>query len=132
MPRVQKMGGALAAIERGFQRAQIEEAAYQVALGVGSGERIVVGVNAFVAPDDEPYQSMNLDPGGEAAQVARLAALRQQRDGDEVTQALATVGSVAATTANVLPAIKIALAARATLGEVCGALRHVWGAYEPS
>jgi methylmalonyl-CoA mutase, N-terminal domain len=132
MARVQKMGGALAAVESGFERAQIEEAAYQVAVAVSNGERIVVGVNAFESTDDEPYRPLRLDPGGEAAQVARLATLRRERDGDEVAHALATVGSVAATSANVLPAIKIALAARATLGEVCRALRDVWGDYEPT
>src|SRR5450631_997021 len=132
MARVQKMGGALAAVEGGFERAQIEEAAYQVALGVSSGDRVVVGVNAYVSPEEEPYQSLRLDPDAEAAQIARLAMLRRQRNADEVTRALATVCSFAATTANVLPEIKLALAARATLGEVCRALRDVWGSYQPS
>src|SRR6266705_1122779 len=80
MDRIEEMGGAAAAIERGFQKAEIEGAAYQVSLEIDEGERIVIGVNKFTVNDEEPYQPLRGDPSIEAAQVARLARLREARD----------------------------------------------------
>jgi methylmalonyl-CoA mutase, N-terminal domain len=131
MQRIDDMGGAVAAIERGFQRDEIEKAAYDVALGVDSGERVVVGVNAFTSDEPEDYVSLRPDPALESEQVARLAALRAGRDGPAVDRALAAVAGAASGTANVLPTIKEALALKATIGEVCTSLRGVWGRYEP-
>jgi methylmalonyl-CoA mutase, N-terminal domain len=131
MRRIEDMGGAVTAIERGFQRAEIEQSAYQIAQGVETGERIVVGVNAFVSDPDESYQPLRPDPALEAEQVARVGAVRARRDAVAVRSALAAVSAAAAGSANVLPPIKVALAANATLGEVCTTLREVWGRYEP-
>jgi methylmalonyl-CoA mutase, N-terminal domain len=131
MAQVEERGGAVAAIERGFQRDEIEKAAYDVALGVDSGERVVVGVNRFATPDDEPYQPLRVDPALEAEQVERLAKLRADRDDSAVRSRLDAVRAAAIGTDNALPTIKEALRARATLGEVCTALRAVWGTYEP-
>ncbi|MDQ1464351.1 MAG: methylmalonyl-CoA mutase, N-terminal domain [Actinomycetota bacterium] len=131
MQRVEDMGGAVAAIERGFQRGEIEQAAYEVAQGVDNGDRIVVGVNAFTSDDDGSYQPLRLDPALEAEQVARVRAVRSGRDSQRVEQALDDVRAAAAGTANVLPPIKSALAASATVGEVCDTLRTAWGRYEP-
>src|SRR5207245_8652939 len=80
--RIEEMGGAAAAIERGFQKAEIEAAAYQVAREIDKGERIVVGVNIFVTDGEEPYQPLRVDPCLEAAQAARLARLRQAREAE--------------------------------------------------
>jgi methylmalonyl-CoA mutase N-terminal domain/subunit len=131
MHRIEELGGAVAAIENGFQRAEIENAAYEVSQGIDSGDRIVVGLNAFTSEADEDYQPMRMDPALEAQQVARLAAIRAGRDGDEVRRLLAAVGTAAAGEENVLPPIKEALRAQATLGEVCATLRGIWGRYEP-
>jgi methylmalonyl-CoA mutase, N-terminal domain len=131
MAKVEALGGAVAAIERGFQRAEIESAAYEVTRAIDSGERVVVGVNAFLTDDEEPYQPLRVDPALEASQAGRLAALRSSRDGAAVAAALRDVEQVAAGPGNVLPPIKVALAARATVGEVCGTLRRVWGSYRP-
>jgi len=131
MAQVEERGGAVAAIERGFQRDEIEQAAYDVARGVDTGERVVVGVNRFSSIADEPYQPLRLDPALEAEQVERLAKLRAGRDDSVVHSRLDDVRVAATGTDNVLPAIKEALRARATLGEVCAALRGVWGTYEP-
>jgi methylmalonyl-CoA mutase N-terminal domain/subunit len=131
MQRVEDMGGAVAAIERGFQRGEIEQAAYEVAQGVDSGSRIVVGVNAFISDDDGSYQPLRLDPALEAEQVARVRAVRASRDAVAVERALGDVRAAAVGTANVLPPIKVALAAHATVGEICDALRSGWGRYEP-
>jgi len=131
MAQVEERGGAVAAIERGFQRDEIEQAAYDVARGVDTGERVVVGVNRFSSIADEPYQPLRLDPALEAEQIERLAKLRAGRDDSVVHSRLDDVRVAATGTDNVLPAIKEALRARATLGEVCAALRGVWGTYEP-
>jgi methylmalonyl-CoA mutase N-terminal domain/subunit len=132
MRRVEDMGGAVAAIERGFQRGEIERAAYEIAQGVDTGERVVVGVNRFGSDEDESYHPLRLDPAVEADQVRRLAELRGSRDAGAVGRALAAVRTAAGGEGNVLPPIKVALAARATVGEVCDALRSVWGSYEPT
>src|SRR5947207_2686376 len=129
--RIEEMGGAAAAIERGFQKAEIEAAAYQVAREIDKGERIVVGVNKFVADGEEPYQPLRGDPSLEAAQAARLARLRQERDAEPVARTLSALKTAAEGSENVLYPLRDALRADATLGEVCDALRDVWGEYQP-
>ena len=129
--RVEEMGGAAAAIERGFQKAEIESAAYQVAREIDAGERIVVGVNKFAADGDEPYQPLRVDPAVVAAQAERLARLRAERPREPVARALSELKAAAAGTANVLYPLRDALRAEATLGEVCDVLRDVWGEYHP-
>jgi methylmalonyl-CoA mutase, N-terminal domain len=131
MRRVEEMGGAVVAIERGFQRRDIEDAAYEVARGIDSADRIVVGLNAFRSDDDELYEPLRLDPALESEQIARVAKVRSRRDGVAVERALSALAATAAGPDNVLPPIKAALAARATLGEVCTTLRACWGRYEP-
>jgi methylmalonyl-CoA mutase N-terminal domain/subunit len=129
---VQERGGAVAAIEQGFQKLEIERSAYAVARQIDDGERVVVGVNRFTLDDEESYQPLRVDPTIEAQQRAALARLRADRDGMVVEQALAAMRAAARSTDNVLPPMKRALAARATVGEVCHALRDVWGTYTPS
>jgi methylmalonyl-CoA mutase N-terminal domain/subunit len=129
--RIEEMGGAAAAIELGFQKGEIEAAAYQVAREIDKGERIVVGVNKFVADGEEPYQPLRGDPSLEAAQAARLARLRQERDAEPVARTLSALKSAAEGSDNVLYPLRDALRADATLGEVCDALRDVWGEYRP-
>ncbi|MEU5797002.1 methylmalonyl-CoA mutase family protein [Streptomyces sp. NPDC047813] len=132
MARVQEMGGAEAAIERGFQKAEIERVAYRVAQETDSGERVVVGVNRFRLDEEEPYEPLRVDPAIEARQCARLAALRAGRDRGAVDAALTALKKAAGGEENVLYPMKEALRARATVGEVCGALREVWGRYVPT
>ncbi len=129
--QVEDMGGAVAAIERGFQKAEIERSAYQVAIGIDAGERTVVGVNKFATPDTERYEPLRVDPAIEHEQGARLAALRERRDAAEVRGALNAIKAAAGGEDNVLRPLRAALAARATVGEVCDALREVWGVYQP-
>ncbi|HEX6933935.1 MAG TPA: methylmalonyl-CoA mutase family protein [Streptosporangiaceae bacterium] len=132
MDRIEEMGGAAAAIERGFQKAEIESAAYQVAREIDEGERIVVGVNKFTTDGDEPYEPLRFDPAIEANQAARLAALRESRDSGVVSRAISELKTTAEGTGNVLYPLRDALRADATLGEVCDALRDVWGEYHPA
>ena len=129
---VDALGGAVAAIEVGFQKSEIERSAYEFALQIDSGQRVVVGVNRFRTETDEPYEPLRPDPGLERAQVARLTDLRSRRDSAAVDRALAELRQAAQGTDNVLIPMRAALSALATVGEVCGVLRDVWGRYEPS
>ncbi|MFI6058371.1 methylmalonyl-CoA mutase [Streptomyces sp. NPDC051286] len=132
MGKVEDMGGAVNAIERGFQKNEIERSAYRIALETDSAERVVVGVNRFQLDEEEPYEPLRVDPAIEAQQAARLTKLRAERDQGAVDEALGRLKKAAEGTDNVLYPMKDALAARATVGEVCNALREVWGAYVPS
>ncbi|MEU2460264.1 methylmalonyl-CoA mutase family protein [Streptomyces sp. NPDC012473] len=132
MRKVEDMGGAVDAIERGFQKGEIERSAYRVAQETDSGERVVVGVNRFRLDEEEPYEPLRVDPAIEAQQAARLAKLRAERDQGAVNSSLADLRRAAEGTDNVLYPMKDALRARATVGEVCDALREVWGAYVPT
>ena len=131
MAAVDERGGAVTAIEEGFQKSEIERSAYDIARQIDAGERVVVGVNRFVANEEEPYEPLRVDPALEAAQAARVARLRAGRDAGRVEAALEQVRVAARGTENVLPPLKRALALRATVGEVCDALRDVWGVYRP-
>jgi methylmalonyl-CoA mutase N-terminal domain/subunit len=130
--RVDEFGSAVDAIEAGFQKREIEASAYQIAQEIDSAERVVVGVNRYALAEEEPYQPLRVDPLIEAEQVARLEKLRAGRDNEAVSAALATLREVANDTGNVLYPMKEALLARATVGEVCHALREVWGTYRPT
>ena len=131
MAQVEDLGGAVHAIERGFQKNEIERSAYAIAREIDAGERIVVGVNRFTTEEDEPYEPLRVDPAIEDNQVRRLESLRAARSADEVKRTLDAVCAAASGRDNVLYPMKEALSARATVGEVCDALRGVWGTYEP-
>jgi methylmalonyl-CoA mutase N-terminal domain/subunit len=131
MEQVEERGGAVAAIEQGFQKNEIEKAAYQIARDIDSGERVVVGLNRFNSDKEEPYEPLRVDPAIEEQQAERLARLRADRDQAEVDKHLAAMQEAARGTDNVLYPMKEALRARATVGEVCNALREVWGLYSP-
>jgi methylmalonyl-CoA mutase N-terminal domain/subunit len=134
--KVEELGGAVAAIEQGFQKTEIERSAYRIARQIDTGERVVVGVNKFGIAEEEPYQPLRVDPAIEHDQAERLAALRDGRDKAEFTRRIddlrRTAGGPAdSTTGNLLYPLREALRARATVGEVCDALRDVWGLYQP-
>jgi methylmalonyl-CoA mutase N-terminal domain/subunit len=131
MEQVEERGGAVAAIEQGFQKNEIEKAAYRIARDIDSGERVVVGLNRFNSDKEEPYEPLRVDPAIEEQQAERLARLRADRDQAEVDKHLAAMQEAARGTDNVLYPMKEALRARATVGEVCNALREVWGQYSP-
>jgi methylmalonyl-CoA mutase N-terminal domain/subunit len=129
---VEDRGGAVGAIEQGFQKSEIERAAYDIALEIDSGERVVVGVNKFASSQEEPYEPLRVDPSIEAAHRERLEQLRAERDGAAVDRALDAVRAAAGSTDNVLVPLREALRLRATGGEVADALRDVWGQYVPN
>ncbi|MHB8341913.1 MAG: acyl-CoA mutase large subunit family protein, partial [Mycobacteriales bacterium] len=119
MRRVEDLGGAVAAIERGFQKVEIERAAYAVAQSIEDGSRVVVGVNRYAAEEEEHYPPLRVDPAIETDQCARLAVLRAGRDQAAVDKHLTELASAAAGSDNVLYPMREALRARATVGEVC-------------
>jgi methylmalonyl-CoA mutase, N-terminal domain len=133
--RVEDLGGAVAAIERGFQKAEIERSAYRIARQIDDGERVVVGVNKFTSPGEEPgeaYQPLRVDPAIEEDQAERLARLRSARDAGEWQRRITDLKKAAAGSQNVLVPLREALRAQATVGEACDALREVWGVYQPA
>jgi methylmalonyl-CoA mutase, N-terminal domain len=130
--KIDGMGGAVAAIEAGFYQDEIHEAAFRIQAGVESGERVVVGVNRFEDPDGRELKLLRVTEEDTATQIAKLAEFRASRDQAAVDAALAEVEEVARGTGNLLPPMKEALRARATLGEVSDVLRRVFGEYRPS
>ncbi|MFY9331978.1 MAG: methylmalonyl-CoA mutase family protein [Candidatus Nanopelagicales bacterium] len=132
MDQVEQLGGAVAAIEAGFQKSEIENSAYRIINEIDAGDRIVVGVNRFSLDEEEHYEPLRVDPAIEAAQVERLTRLRAGRDNSVVDAALAAIKSAASGEANLLYPMKDALRAGATVGEVSDALREVWGQYTPT
>jgi methylmalonyl-CoA mutase N-terminal domain/subunit len=132
MEQVEDRGGAVNAIEQGFQKEEIERSAYAIARETDSGERVVVGVNRFQRDEEDPYEPLRVDPAIEQQQCERLARLRAERDQSAVDGALAELRKAAEGTDNVLYPMKEALRARATVGEVCNTLREIWGAYVPT
>ena len=132
MRRVEDLGGAVAAIEHGFQKSEIERSAYQVTQEIDAGRRVVVGVNKFALDAEEPYEPLRVDPAIEIQQAERLAKLRADRSQADVDRALDAVKQAASGNDNVLYPMREALRARATVGEVSHALRAVWGTYTPT
>jgi methylmalonyl-CoA mutase N-terminal domain/subunit len=128
--QIDRMGGAVAAIEKGFIQKEIGASAYRFQREIEKGERIIVGLNRFQTHEDKPTGLLKVDPEVGAKQVARLQELRSTRDNAAVQQALAELKTAAAGTDNLMPPILKAVKALATLGEVCDTLRAVFGEYE--
>jgi methylmalonyl-CoA mutase N-terminal domain/subunit len=128
--RIDRMGGMVDAIERGFPQQEIAESAYRFQQAVERKEKIIVGANAFVQEDDPPIEILYIDESAAGTQLARLDRLRKTRDSDRVRRSLDALRSAAQNGRNVMPAIMDAVRTYATLGEMCDALRDVWGEYE--
>jgi len=128
--KIDEMGGALAAIERGFIQREIQESAYRYQRAVERGEQIVVGVNEFVVEEETPLRRLKVDPAVRERQIARLRALRERRDGEKVSSLLVRLKETAQSDENLMPIILECVQAYATLGEICGVLREVFGEYE--
>ncbi|MGH2692481.1 MAG: methylmalonyl-CoA mutase family protein, partial [Actinomycetota bacterium] len=132
LEKIEGMGGAVAAIESGWIQGEIHEAAFRIQQGVESGERVVVGVNRFVEENEEPVEIQKLDEEQVRRQSERLRELRVSRDSAAVERALKEVEETARGPENLLPPMREALRARATLGEVSDALRRVFGEHHPT
>ncbi|HUK44412.1 MAG TPA: methylmalonyl-CoA mutase family protein [Gaiellaceae bacterium] len=128
--RIDELGGAVEAIEAGWVQAEIEASAFEWTSAVEERRRTIVGVNAFADGGEGPIELHRLDPEGERRQRERTARVRAERDADAAERALASVGAAAQGSANVLPPIRVALAAHCTVGEVCSVLGEHWGSYD--
>src|SRR5437588_791627 len=125
--RIDGMGGMLAAIERGYPMREIAEASYKYQQELERKERIVVGVNEFVAPEAHSVTRLKIDPAVERRQIERLARLRAARDQGAARRALDALHRVTEQGGNTMPAIVDAVKARVTLGEICDVFRAVYG-----
>jgi methylmalonyl-CoA mutase N-terminal domain/subunit len=131
LDRVEDMGGAVSAIESGYMQQEIQEAAVDQQQEIEDGRRIVVGVNKFRSENGDANTIFRVDTERARAQVARVAQLRGERDNDAVAASLHRLTEAARGTDNLLPAILDSVKAYATLGEICGGLRTVFGEYTP-
>ena len=130
--KIDQMGGALAAIEKGYIQNEIQEAAYRYQQAIERKEQIVVGVNAFqIEEAGRDLERLAVDPAIEQAQRQRLAALRQRRNQAAVAEILARIEKAARGSENLMPLFIAAVEREATLGEIVGVLRGVWGEYRP-
>jgi methylmalonyl-CoA mutase N-terminal domain/subunit len=130
--KIDEMGGAPVAIEKGYVQQEIHDSAYRFQREVESRRRTVVGVNAFVIEETPPSGLLRIDPAVGEFQTGKLRDLKARRDGNAVWSALAAIKSAAQEGRNLMPPIVVAVKAYATLGEISGTLRGVFGEYSPS
>jgi methylmalonyl-CoA mutase N-terminal domain/subunit len=128
--QIDRMGGAVAAIEKGFIQREIGASAYKFQQEIEKGERIIVGLNRFQTAEEKLKDLLKVDPEVGEKQKARLQELRNTRDQAAVQKTLAELKAAAAGTDNLMPPILKAVKALATLGEICDTLREVFGEYE--
>jgi len=120
----------LRAIETGYVQREIQESAYRYQRAIESQEEIVVGVNKFQVDEEQPVQTLRIDPALEQAQVERLRALRARRDSKQTAAALESLEQSASSDQNLLPYILECVESFATVGEISNTLRRVWGEYK--
>ena len=126
---IDEMGGALAAIEAGYIQREIQQSAWRFQQQVESGERVIVGVNRFTTGEEVQVPIQRVDRAAQLRQVERVRELRRRRDNGRVRAALARLEEVARSDENTMPAILECVEAYATIGEICGVLRKVFGEY---
>jgi methylmalonyl-CoA mutase, N-terminal domain len=127
--RIDRLGGVVAAIKENFFQREIAEASFRYQSEVEQGERIVVGVNRYVQEEERPLEILKIDAALEDKQIQRVQALRGRRDSAAAEAALAELKRTAAGEANLMPPIVEAARAYVTMGEMCDALREVWGVW---
>ncbi len=127
LDKIDKLGGALAAIEQGFQQREIQESSYRQQKAIEEEKSIVVGVNKFVSPTPQIAGLLRVDPEQQKKQKERLARLKENRDGGKVKKALKDLDEVARSQENTMPAFIDCVEAYASVGEICDVLRQVFG-----
>ncbi len=129
--KIDDMGGAVAAIERGYMQREIQDSAYKHQKAVEAKEKMVVGVNCLEIQEESPTGLLRVNPALAEAQVKRLGDLKRRRDGRAVAVALKDIEETAKGTDNLVPKVLGAVRSYATIGEICGVLREVFGVYRP-
>ena len=131
--KIEALGGVIPAIEKGFFQREIAEAAYRYQMEIDTGQRIIVGINRHVEEDPVHIPLLEMDPEGYKRQVARLERVKRERDTEKASTALESLEDAARGTENTMPHILDCVRAYATLGEIMGVLRKVFGEYrEPA
>lgn len=129
--KIDELGGAASAIERGFIQREIQDSAYRYQREIEKGERVVVGVNKFQIEEESPKDLLRVDPAVRLSQIERLKELRSERDNGRVKDILGELKKAAEGSNNLMPIILDAVKAYGTLGEICDTLREVFGEYQP-
>ena len=129
--KIDKLGGAAAAIEKGFIQREIQDSAYRYQREIEKEERVVVGVNKFQIEEKPPKDLLRVDPGVRISQMEGLEKLKSERDNSKVKGVLGDLKKAAQGKDNLMPVILEAVKAYATLGEICDELRGVFGEYQP-
>ncbi len=127
--KIDDAGGVVPCIENGFIQSQIEQAAYDYQIDIESGERVIVGVNAFQIDEEEKPELLRVNPEVEDTQVANLQHVRAQRNQEEVDRSLSALKEAAKSGDNLMPPVMDAVRAYGSLGEICTVLRSVFGEY---
>ena len=128
--RIDDLGGMVAAIEEGYPQREISESAYAAQLAVERGEQVIVGVNDYVEGETPDVPTLYIDESVAEQQVERVHGLRRTRDADRLSRSVDALRAAARSRDNLMPPLLEAVRAYATLGEMCDALRDVWGEYE--
>ncbi len=128
--KIDELGGAVAAIEQGYIQREIQESAYRYQREIEKQERVVVGLNKFQMAEEKPTNLLRVDPSVRVEQIERLKKLRSERNADQVKIALENLRQAAQGSTNLMPVILEAVRTYATLGEICGVLREVFGEYQ--
>jgi methylmalonyl-CoA mutase N-terminal domain/subunit len=127
--RIEQLGGVIPAIEENFFQREIAEASFRYQSEVEAARRVIVGVNRYVLEDEQPLEILRIDPALEGKQIERVQAVRARRDGAAVERALAELKRAAEGDVNLMEPIMAASRAYVTMGEMCDALRDVWGVW---
>jgi methylmalonyl-CoA mutase N-terminal domain/subunit len=129
LAKIDDMGGALQSIEKGFMQNEIQNAAYVAQQQIERGEQVIVGMNQFKVDEGLTLERLKVDPAIEIGQRNRLASLRANRDSAKVSELLSQLENLAHGTSNLIPLFIECVENNITLGEICNALRVVWGEY---
>ena len=127
---IDRMGGMVVAVERGYPQREVAESAYRFQQAVEANQKVIVGVNDYLLDEERPIPTLYLDEATAGGQIAKLEKLRRERDHDRVKRALDALRTGAAGGENTMDLLLECVRAYATLGEMCDALRDVWGEYE--
>jgi methylmalonyl-CoA mutase N-terminal domain/subunit len=131
LDKVEDIGGAVEAIESGYYQREIQEASYAYQQAIDDGRKIIVGVNKFAKEDEDPQMIFRVNPEAERAQIDRLNSVRKDRDQAAVDAALSRLEDVSRDGENLMYPIVEAVKAYASVGEICGVMRRVFGDYQP-
>ena len=134
LKKIDEMGGMLKAIENGFVYREIQESSVEFQRQVESGKKIIVGLNKFILAEEEDVEQQDIfesDPKVETVQKEKLAEVKATRDATQVARALRDLAQAIDRDENLMPPIIAAVQCYASLGEICGVMRHKWGEYSP-